>query len=380
MWKRLTAGLLCACFVASINPVLAASFQDVHQTRYEDAYTYLSLKGAVKGYSDGTGRPFFLLNRVEALKVLLDLSPRHRPRVQYYQEHPSRLPLFTDADQSAWYVPYLEAAFEAGIVTGYRDRTFKPGNPLKTEEAIVLIMRVYGEDVRRDSEGPDGWFRSDVERAIGRNIVASEEALYLGDTINRGQFFDMVYRMDEAKTQNLTAFIDADGTVKRHAPLVRRPLPVVTVPNGNVGASFSLSIPALGIEGLPVNHPADSFTSKGLLAPLKYGVGHLFSYPGGGGKIMIYGHSSGYAWDSSKYTKIFRRVNELKPGDKVYVAYNGMQRVYEVQYHEQIAPTDTRPFTGRGEELILYTCWPPDSIAKRWIVHARPMSEIVASQ
>jgi LPXTG-site transpeptidase (sortase) family protein len=138
---------------------------------------------------------------------------------------------------------------------------------------------------------------------------------------------------------------------------------------------FAISMPSLGVIDLAVNHPSDPFSNKGVLAPLEYGVGHLFSYPGGGGKIMIYGHSSGYPWDISDYTKIFRRVNELSEGDKIYVTYDGELHIYEVAREQTIDASDTRPFNdnGAGEELILYTCWPPDSIAQRYLIHAYPV-------
>ena len=137
-------------------------------------------------------------------------------------------------------------------------------------------------------------------------------------------------------------------------------------------------MPSLGIKDLAVNHPQDPFTSQGVLEVLSRGVGHLFSYPGGGGKIMIYGHSSGYPWDVSQYTKIFRRVNELNPGDPIYVTYDGKLYTYEVTYEQAIDANDTSPFNdnGSGEELILYTCWPPDSIAQRYLVHARKIDAV----
>src|SRR5690606_16519551 len=98
--------------------------------------------------------------------------------------------------------------------------------------------------------------------------------------------------------------------------------PVVAEPTQRV-KQFTISIPKAGIENLTVTHPDGPLSSDGILAPLQNGVGHLFSYPGGGGKIMVYGHSSGYPWDVSEYTKIFRKINELNPGDKIYIDYAG---------------------------------------------------------
>ena len=141
---------------------------------------------------------------------------------------------------------------------------------------------------------------------------------------------------------------------------------------------FSISMPSLGITDLTISHPADALTKDGVLAPLDLGVGHLFSYPGGGGKIMVYGHSSGYPWDVSEYTKIFRRVNELQEGDKIYITYAGKLHIYQVTHEQTILAKDTAPFNddGSGEELILYTCWPLDSVSQRYLVHAVPIETI----
>lgn len=95
---------------------------------------------------------------------------------------------------------------------------------------------------------------------------------------------------------------------------------------------------------------------------------------------MIYGHSSGYPWDLSQYTKIFRQINRLTPGDRVYVTYQGSLYTYEVTQKQEVGASDTTPFNdrGMGEELILYTCWPPDSISQRFLVHALPVGSAVA--
>ncbi len=141
---------------------------------------------------------------------------------------------------------------------------------------------------------------------------------------------------------------------------------------------FAITMPTLGISDLSVTHPQDAFSNDGILSPLQYGVGHLFSYPGNGGKIMVYGHSSGYPWDISQYTKVFRQINKLQVGDRVYVTYSGKLYVYEVTFFQAVASDDTSPFNddGSGEELILYTCWPPDSISQRYLVHALPVETI----
>ncbi len=198
----------------------------------------------------------------------------------------------------------------------------------------------------------------------------------------------MVYRLGVVRRDNLAAFVEpkwVPPVLPAFATQPSIPLPpsVPTilqppVPSGAMlsGKPFAISIPSLGISDLTITHPGDPTTQKGLLAVLGSGVGHLFSYPGGDGKIMIYGHSSGYAWDVSKFTKIFRKINELNAGDRVYVTYKGKLHVYQVTYKQAVPSNDLKYFSGDGEELILYTCWPPDSIKERFLVHATPVSDV----
>lgn len=139
--------------------------------------------------------------------------------------------------------------------------------------------------------------------------------------------------------------------------------------------SFAITMPTLKVSDLAIEHPADAATSAGLLAPLQRGVGHLFSFPGEGGTVLIYGHSSNYPWDVSGFAKIFRQINKLKAGDKVYVTYGGKFVVYQVTGHQTVPAGDLTSVTNvsEGEELVLYTCWPPDSTDKRYLVRAVPI-------
>ena len=140
-------------------------------------------------------------------------------------------------------------------------------------------------------------------------------------------------------------------------------------------------MPSLGIKDLTITHPSDPFTHGGLLNPLKYGVGHLFAYPGSQGKILIYGHSSSYPWDVSDYTKIFRQINKLVVGDFVYVHFNGTVHTYQISSKQTVAAKDMTAYQGAGEEeLILYTCWPPDSISQRYLVHAKPVGTVAMTR
>ncbi len=406
-----TAVLLClgALPIAAI----ARSFPDTTYTRYDEAFTYLSEKGILQGMN-GRARPLDVITRAEALKLALESDARHQATVAWFKGHMPQMPLFVDVDQRAWYASYIEAAFQEGIITGFDDRTFRPNVSITTEEAVTLLLRAHDSVnskkkfqssnamENRDSE----WFTDALSAAIEKKLISDREVLRLSRPITRGQFADIVYRLHVVEAGNLVAYDRPEPVVPMPSPQPRAVATAVAQPvqyqqttkapratttvtpdkvsYGNAGdlaefgsdQFFSVTIPSLDIRDLVITHPSDPFSSSGILAPLKYGVGHLFSYPGAGGKVLVYGHSSSYPWDVSSYTKIFRTINKLNKGDKVYVTYNGNLYVYEVSYKNTIPAGDTSAFIGDGEELILYTCWPPDSISQRYLVHAFPVKTV----
>ncbi|OGJ66822.1 hypothetical protein A3F36_00550 [Candidatus Peribacteria bacterium RIFCSPHIGHO2_12_FULL_55_11] len=399
MRLRPTLGLsLILVLLAPGIPAFAATFADTAATPYQSAFDYLARVQIVSGYPDGTGKPYATLNRAEALKVVMGMKAEDRALTDRVRAALPPLPLFSDVDQKSWYAAYVEAAFERKIVTGYPDGSFKPGRSVTVEEAIALLLRAYGDkgvagaaQLSPYIENRDGqWFTAYVNSVIGKNLVMHQGKLALGTPITRGQFFDIAYRLHSITAQKQTVFSGTEpaaSTVVRSTGLVQRGGGTTTISAGQPWGTaiinsphasqkyFSITMPDIGIKDLAVIHPTDPFSSQGVLAPLSQGVGHLFSYPGGGGKVMIYGHSSGYPWDRSQYTKIFRKINELSPGNRIYITYDGKLHEYEVTYEESIPASDTSKLNdnGHGEELILYTCWPPDSIASRYLIHAVPV-------
>lgn len=375
---RKAFSLLAAALMLASSAGPAFAQWDVSGTRYNAAYAYLSARGAVKD-----GRPYATINRAEALTAILLMQSKYKQRVDWFKGHMSSMPLFIDYSQSDWFAPYVEAGFEADILNGYADRRFRPGAAVRTEEAITMLLRAYGQH----PTGPGQWYQPYVQLATQKNMVYGGDPVTIGRPVTRGQFFDMLHRLDTVQTQNIAAFRDptpvaAPAVVS--APVQQAPRPVQTAPIQDNGdplqfasqKNFAISIPRLGITDLTITHPKDALTSNGLLSVLKSGVGHLFSYPGSNGKIMVYGHSSSYAWDVSPYTKIFTKVNQLTAGDRVYVTYNGKLYVYQVTGQQTIKPTDTAPFKGKGEELILFTCWPVGSVKSRLIVRAAPVTTV----
>ena len=377
-----------------VNGMSAAFAQYVDQSAYTNAVVSLSSAGVIDG--GGNVRLNDRVNRAEALKIILLAQNKYALEVEKTRASLPPLSLFPDVVQSEWYAPYVETGFRFGLIKGYPDGTFFPQGGVKVAEAVAMVTRAYGEPTASAPflssadlpNQPNQWYAGNVSVALSRNAVMPGSRLEVGNYMTRGQLFDLVYRMREVHLQNVASFggpaAQTTNAVQLSVNGGAPPAPVSGAVQATASAQFAsqkpfaISIPSIGIVDLTITHPSDPFTQNGVLKVLQTGVGHLFAYPGKGSKVMIYGHSSGYPWDLSQFTKIFRTINEVQEGAMIYVTYEGKLHVYRVSQKRTIDASDKTAFEpdDKGEQLILYTCWPPDSIAQRLLVYAVPVETI----
>lgn len=338
------------------------------------------------------------ITRAGAVALLVESDPALKDRLeeQIRMRHP--LPLFVDVSYGEWYAPYIETAFEAGIVTGNAQQRFRPGDLLTEEEAIALGARYHAmkhpEMLEEIMSTDSAWFNGVVMASVHGGLKLPFP-IKLGQPVKRADLFALMSSMGIENPSQIALSYKPRPTVVASVTGARPTTP--SQPSQNNTAQppaqpssqapavvpsqkpFAISMPTLGVKDLTITHPSDPFTKDGLHAPLKYGVGHLFSYPGKGGKILVYGHSSSFPWDVSSYTKIFRQINKLNVGDRIEITYNGTVYAYEVSFKQTVPAEDMSAYQqGGGEELILYTCWPPDSIKERYLVHAKPVQAVAA--
>lgn len=112
---------------------------------------------------------------------------------------------------------------------------------------------------------------------------------------------------------------------------------------------------------------------KTIYAKLKQGV---VLYPGsnipGQGYSIIIGHSSQYPWESGRYKSVFSLLNQLEPGDKIYVFWQQKPLIFEVKEKKIFLPwpkgtesTETIFSPSDEPTLILQSCWPVGVASKR---------------
>ncbi len=137
--------------------------------------------------------------------------------------------------------------------------------------------------------------------------------------------------------------------------------------------NFSIVIPKIGANARIIPN-IDPSNEKIYLDALNKGVAHTLgtAFPGEGGHIFLFAHSTDYFWNISTYNAIFYLLSKLENGDEVNIFYQGQRYVYRVIGSEVVDPSQVQYLTRKTnrEFLTLQTCWPPGTTLKRLLVFA----------
>lgn len=197
---------------------MAVSFPDVDEdTPYQDSIIWMAENGVIDGYPDGTFRPDACVNRVELLKMLLEML-----EVDIYG---SGYPLFPDTYADQWYAPYVRTARERGTVAGYPDGTFRPAQCVNRVEAIKMAVlefndgsipdynAYYGDPVDVD---PDEWYFKYLDYAlsallVGRVHTAGQNGgdgfyFFPAGSMTRKEVAEMLYRMKALRDNDMSYY------------------------------------------------------------------------------------------------------------------------------------------------------------------------------
>ena len=124
--------------------VFAKRYPDVPSNhKHFSAISALSDKKIVQGYGNGEFHPNGLINRAEAVKVLVesqfdDLTTSHA--LDWHKNLNHRYVVFPDVGISEWFGKYVEVAYQNKVVRGYPDGKFRPANNINFAEALKVIL------------------------------------------------------------------------------------------------------------------------------------------------------------------------------------------------------------------------------------------------
>lgn len=146
----------------------------------------------------------------------------------------------------------------------------------------------------------------------------------------------------------------------------------LTPPN----TDFALVIDKLGASAAIISG-VDPYNILAYQRALTHGVAHAegTSYPGAGGNIFLFAHSSADILTAQRYNSVFYLMHHFVPGDLIKIWYQGREYDYTVSDKKIVSPGDTSYLTKKtsSEQLTLMTCWPPGTTLKRLIIVAKPI-------
>ncbi len=178
--------------------VAFAEFSDVPDTHPNFlAIKFLEDHGIVQGYDDGTFKPAQLVNRVEALKIILKTH-----KIDFLDKVEETG--FPDVQPSDWFAPFVVKAKELNIVKGNPDGTFTPARNVVRAEFIKMLLMSNGfktdkwVDQSLFNDIPkDAWFTPYMNYAGKAGLITPDtnNNLYPGKDLTRGEVAEIIYLM-----------------------------------------------------------------------------------------------------------------------------------------------------------------------------------------
>ena len=118
----------------------------------------------------GTTKTSVPVYTISSLLTSLDIPSAQFPLVA------GRLPSFTDVANTAWYAPWVNVAYNVGLVSGVGDNLFAPEKTLTVAEALQLAANMEsqytGDDFHTQSTSTaEVWYQSAVDYCITSGII-----------------------------------------------------------------------------------------------------------------------------------------------------------------------------------------------------------------
>lgn len=165
-------------------------YSDVEQNEiYCEAVEILTALGVVNGYDEGIFNPDNELTRAEFTTMIirmlcLENQINNETAVNYMDEadplswywHLRERPInnevdFDDVDSTDWHNSYIKLAYQKQLIKGVGDNKFAPNESVTYEQAVTVIVRALGYEIKASSLGgyPKGYLMCARQENITKN-------------------------------------------------------------------------------------------------------------------------------------------------------------------------------------------------------------------
>ena len=190
------SGRIVVQAAATATPTMVSGqvFSDVFPTDY--FYTpvnWLVSQGIVGGYQDGTFRPYNNATRGQVTKMVV--LGEGWPLVNPAQG------TFSDVAPGSTFYRYIETAVQHGVITGYQDGTFRPNADVTRGQLTKIVVSARGWSLANpptptfSDVAPSSTFYRYIETAVQHGILSgyNDGTFRPGNNAIRGQIAKILY-------------------------------------------------------------------------------------------------------------------------------------------------------------------------------------------
>ena len=162
--KKFLSLVLALVMTMSLVTVSAGAkdFTDDDKITYEEAVAVVSEIGVVDGYADGKFNPTNTLTRQAAAKIICNLILGPTTAAEL---HADTAP-YKDVPVTSEFAGYIAYCQKEGIISGYADGTFKPGNSLTGYAFMKMLLGALGYDQEIEGYVGGNWSINVAKQAI----------------------------------------------------------------------------------------------------------------------------------------------------------------------------------------------------------------------
>ncbi len=205
MKKFLSSIAILATVLGMTSAVMAKSFSDVKNTKYENAVEILSELKIVNGVTDKEYMPNNSVKRSEMAKLII-IAMGKEDSADILKGNT----LFSDVASNHWASGYINLASSLGLIKGYPDGTFKPDASVSYVEASTMLLRALSYGKELDSlSWPKGYMSKANSAGILDNVTADNSS----EAVIRGNAANMLLNTLKANTRKV---ISSDSTGNKY--------------------------------------------------------------------------------------------------------------------------------------------------------------------
>jgi inhibitor of cysteine peptidase len=188
------SAIISLSLISSATAFASASFSDLDGSDPSyDAIQYMESTGTVEGYPDGSFQSTSKINRAEFVKILIETIV----------EEPTGENCFSDVT-TEWFAAPICNAKELGIIEGYPEGDFRPGDYINFAEASKVIAKAFELNLY-NSDDQDEWYRTYVEPIANQSAIPFSISDF-DKEILRGEMAEVIWRLD-TQPEDLTSLV-----------------------------------------------------------------------------------------------------------------------------------------------------------------------------